>query len=255
MKNIVRWLGLGLVVALVAAGCGSATEKEPQAGLTGELVVFAAASLQGTFEELGEELKADNPDLTVTFNFGSSATLAEQISSGAPADVIATANRKTIESIADDTDEPTLFATNTLVIVTPPDNPANVKDLNDFTVADNKIALCAVEVPCGSAADSVFKAANITPDVDTFGENVTATLNLVIAGEIDAAMVYVTDSLSAGDKVNTIEFPEAKDFPNENLIATLTAAPNTEAAQAWLDLVLSDKGRAVFEKAGFVVVK
>lgn len=235
-----------------AAASPAATAAAPSgADLSGEVTVFAAASLTGVFTELGDELMAANPDLTVTFSFAASSALAEQVTAGAPADVLATASRTTMDQVGDLAVDPVTFATNTLVIVTPADNPGNVTGLADFANPDLRIAVCAEEVPCGAAAAKVFTATGITPSVDTYAENVTAALTLVTTGEVDAALVYATDALSAADSVVTIEFPQAGEAVNANLVATLEEAPNPEAAQAFVDLVLSPQGTKVLEAAGF----
>ena len=266
-----------LALALILAACsGSPSESTPSASdaagpsgsssdapaeetttqapaLTGDLAVFAAASLEGVFTELGTLLEEQNPELTVTFNFAASSALAQQVIAGAPADVLATASAATMTEAEAETGEPVTFASNVLVIVTPPDNPGSVTGLTDFANADLRIALCAVEVPCGAAADKIFRATGIVPAPDTFEANVTATLNRAVSGEVDAALVYRTDALGAGESVGTIEFPESADAVNNNLIAPLTAAPNPEAAAAFIALVSSPEGQAVLSDAGFIL--
>lgn len=266
-----------LALALILAACsGSPSESTPSASdaagpsgsssdapaeetttqapaLTGDLAVFAAASLEGVFTELGTLLEEQNPELTVTFNFAASSALAQQVIAGAPADVLATASAATMTEAEAETGEPVTFASNVLVIVTPPDNPGSVTGLTDFANADLRIALCAVEVPCGAAADKIFRATGIVPAPDTYEANVTATLNRAVSGEVDAALVYRTDALGAGESVGTIEFPESADAVNNNLIAPLTAAPNPEAAAAFIALVSSPEGQAVLSDAGFIL--
>jgi molybdate transport system substrate-binding protein len=86
---------------------------------------------------------------------------------------------------------------------------------------------------------------------DTLEEDVRAALTKVELGEVDAALVYASDVASAGDAVEGIEFPEAGDAVNEYPICVLSEAPNPGAAQAFVDLVLSDEGQAALEAAGF----
>ena len=266
-----------LALALILAACsGSPSESTPSASdaagpsgsssdapaeetttqapaLTGDLAVFAAASLEGVFTELGTLLEEQNPELTVTFNFAASSALAQQAIAGAPADVLATASAATMTEAEAETGEPVTFASNVLVIVTPPDNPGSITGLTDFANADLRIALCAVEVPCGAAADKIFRATGIVPAPDTYEANVTATLNRAVSGEVDAALVYRTDALSAGDTVGSIEFPESADAINNNLIAALTASENPDAAAAFIALVTSPEGQAVLRDAGFTL--
>lgn len=246
------------LLALGLAGCSS-TSDEPAptasssttAGATGELVVLAAASLKDSFTTLGDMLEEQNPGLTVTFSFGASSALVQQVTSGAPADVLATANTSTMANAADHTGTPSVFARNTLEIAVPAGNPGHVTGLADLADPARKIALCAAEVPCGAAAVKVFEAAGLTPAPDTYEKDVTATLTKVELGEVDAALVYATDVQSAGDKVEGITFPEAAKAVNDYPIAALTDAGNPAAAKAFIDLVMSPAGQQVLAAAGF----
>jgi len=254
-------LAAGLVVLASLPGCaagdvapgqgGAAGPGDPTAGASGELVVFAAASLQDAFTELGERLEQENPQLTVTFSFGGSSTLAAQLVAGAPADVFAAASTTTMATAAEVTGDPRTFARNTLQIAVPAGNPAGVAGLADLADPDRTIALCAPEVPCGAAAERAFAAAGLTPAPDTYEQDVTATLTKVELGEVDAALVYRTDVLGAGDAVAGIDFPEAAEAVNDYPVAVLTDAPNPQAAAAFVDLVLSERGRQVLAAAGF----
>ena len=252
--------------ALLLSACGGAessgadteasappTSASAQA-VSGDVAVFAAASLTEAFTEIGDAFQAQNPDAVVTFNFGASSALAQQITSGAPADVFAAASPATMAIVADAGDaerEPTVFVRNRLQIALPTGNPGNVTGLADFADTERTIALCAEQVPCGAAAIKAFAAAGITPAPDTLEQDVKATVTKVELGEVDAAVVYRTDVLAAGDKVEGIDFPEAAGAINDYLIVTLAAAPNAEAAQAFLDYVMSPDGQQVLEAAGF----
>ncbi|MGB9013489.1 MAG: molybdate ABC transporter substrate-binding protein, partial [Aeromicrobium sp.] len=146
--------GAGLLVAALA-GCGSVPKT---------LTVYAAASLQDSFTEIGSELEAANPGVTVTFNFDGSANLVAQLQQGAPADVFAAADVKNMTKATTDDlieGEPVAFATNVLQIVTPPDNPAAITSIDDLDDPAVNVVLCAPQVPCGSAALAVEKTAGI----------------------------------------------------------------------------------------------
>jgi len=147
--------------------------------------------------------------------------------------------------------DPTIFAENVLEIAVPKGNPGHVTGLKDFENADLTLAVCAPSVPCGAAAQTVFTAAGIDARPDTEETDVKAALNKVQLGEVDAALVYATDVQAAGDQVEGIEFPEADEAVNEYPICTLKAAPNPDAAQAFVDLVNSDAGRKALTGAGF----
>lgn len=243
--------------ALALAGCGGAPPAAaPSASgdLTGDLTVLAAASLTDTFTELGDAFAAAHPGVTVSFSFGGSSGLAEQIASGAPADVFAAASPATMATVVDAgaaEGEPTTFATNTLQVVVPAGNPAGVTGLADLADPDLTVALCSAQVPCGAASEKVFAAAGLAPAPDTLEQDVRAVLTKVELGEVDAGLVYRTDVLAAGDAVEGIDVPEVADAVNAYPVAVLADAPNPAAAQAFVDLLLSDEGRQVLRDAGF----
>ncbi len=239
-KLVVAVLALGLV------GCSTPapeTTPAPESTLSGTVNVFAAASLTGSFQEIADAFTAENPDVEIVFNFGGSSGLATQIVEGAPADVFAAASPATMEaSGATDTQD---FATNVLEIAVAKGNPGDIQGLDDFANPDKLIALCAVEVPCGAAADKLLTEAGITPSVDTYEQDVKAVLTKVELGEVDAGLVYVTDVLDAGDAIEGIEVDST---PVKYPIATLT---DNEAAAAFVAFVLSAKGQAILKAAGF----
>jgi molybdate transport system substrate-binding protein len=259
-----RVAALTIAAALALAGCGStgtaagsggsSAPGSPAPAITGEITVFAAASLTGSFTQIGKDFEAAHPGAKVKFNFGGSSALAQQINQGAPADVFASAapaNMKQVTDAGAITGTPVTFVKNTLEIAVPAGNPAKITGLADFAKPELKIALCAEQVPCGAAAKTVFAAAGITPDPDTLEQDVKAVLSKVQLGEVDAALVYKTDVKAAGSKVAGIEFPESRKAVNTYPIAACAKAPNAGGAKAFVDYVLSDKGRTVLTQTGF----
>lgn len=246
----------GLTACSASSNDDAATPKSaPKASaLSGNIVVDAAASLTETFQVLGDQFQRENPGVTVTFNFGGSAALAAQITSGAPVDAFASASPATMKTVTDaaaTATDPVVFVRNRLEIAVPPSNPGNITGIGDFADPGKKIALCAPEVPCGAAAALVFRTAGLAAAPDTLEQDVKAALTKVELGEVDAAMVYRTDVAAAGGKVKGIAFPEADGAINDYLIAPLKASANAKAASAFVAWVLSDHGRSVLSKAGF----
>jgi len=133
----------------------------------------------------------------------------------------------------------------------PKGNPGKIIGLADFADASKTIAICAPQVPCGAAAVKVFAAAKIVPKPDTLEQDVKATLAKVAADEVDAALVYRTDVISAPSDVEGIDFPEATQAVNTYPIAVLTQSKTADVAQAFVDYVLSSDGQAALKKAGF----
>jgi molybdate transport system substrate-binding protein len=232
------------------AAPGSGTESSPG---NGTITVLAAASLTEAFTQIGKDFEAKHAGSTVTFSFGSSATLATQIVQGAPADVFAAASSATMKtaSAAGAAETPTHFASNTLRIAVPKGNPHKITGLEDFADGSRRIALCAPQVPCGAAAIKVLAVAKIVPKPDTLEQDVKAALQKVASDEVDAALVYKTDVLAAGDQVDGIEFAEAQEVSNTYPIATLKNSKNPALADAFVDYVLSPEGKAVLAEAGF----
>jgi molybdate transport system substrate-binding protein len=247
--------------SLLLTACGSSSDSgsaggSPSAtasGGSGELTVFAAASLTESFTTLGKQFEAANPDTTVTFNFGPSSGLATQITQGAPADVFASASASNIDTLVTEeaADQPTTFVKNQMEIAVPPDNPAKIDSLDDLARSGVKVALCQADVPCGKVAAQVFTNAKIKVKPVTQEVDVKATLTKVQLGEVDAGVVYVTDVQAAGGKVKGVEIPADANASTSYPIATLSESKNPELARKFVDYVLSADGASVLTAAGF----
>ena len=244
---------VALASVVVLAGCAASAPVGVGDELSGTVTVLAAASLRDVFDDLADRFRSDYPDVEIVLGYGGSSGLAEQIISGAPADVFAAANPATMSTVSDAglAVEPVVFATNTLQIAVPRGNPGNVAGIADLARPELAIALCDPTVPCGAAAVEVLDRAGVTASVDTLEEDVRAALTKAALGEVDAALVYRTDVIAAGGEVEAVEVPEASEVVNVYAISPLTEARNPEAARAFLDLVLSATGRTVLERAGF----
>ena len=119
--------------------------------------MYAAASLTRTFEQIGAEFEVEHDGVTVEFSFGGSSDLVAQIQQGAPADVFASADTANMDKLtAEDLQaaDPENFATNTLEIAVPPDNPAGVESFADLAKDGVNVVVCAPEVPCGSGGQA-----------------------------------------------------------------------------------------------------
>ena len=243
-------VGLTLGVALTSlAACGGSADS----GKDITLRVYAAASLTDSFTALGKKFEAQHPGVEVQFNFGPSSGLAQQIGSGAPADVFASASPTNMDAVVQSKDagDPVDFASNSLEVAVPADNPAGVTGLADLAKPSVKVALCQVQVPCGKVAAEVFAKANLAVRPATEEVDVKSVLTKVTLGEVDAGVVYVSDVLAAGAKVKGIEIPEAQNASTEYPIAPLTASEHPALARQFVDLVLSGTGSAILRDAGF----
>ncbi|MFT4212226.1 MAG: molybdate ABC transporter substrate-binding protein [Microbacterium sp.] len=233
----------------VTGGSSSATES----ALSGTLTVYAAASLKTAFDEIADAFEEDNPGVTVQpISYDGSSTLATQILGGASVDVFASADEANMAKVTDAglAEDAQLFASNTLVIAVPKGNPAGITSLADLADPDNTVVLCAVGVPCGTAAQTLLSNAGLTVNAASYEQNVTAVLTKVAAGEADAGLVYATDVIG-DDDVESIVPEGAADVVNYYPIVALDDAPDAEVAAAFVAYVLGEDGQAILSELGF----
>lgn len=249
-----RGHGLAAVtlVALLSA-CGLDAGGPADEGTT--LRVFAAASLTDSFEQIADRFEAENAEVSVELNPGPSSGLAEQIVSGAPADVFAAASTENMQTVveAELAENPTVFATNSLRIAVPPGNPGGVDSLEDLGDPEVTVAVCEPEVPCGAVAAEVLENAGVAVEPATEDVDVRSVLTRVTLDEADAGLVYVTDVLAAADDVESVEVPDEVNAETAYPIVALRFSEDPALARAFVDLVLSDDGVAVLEDAGFLI--
>jgi molybdate transport system substrate-binding protein len=260
-----RALAAALVIGLATAiaGCGSATNttttQSSGAGSSsgssttasaagGGPTVLAAASLTKVFPEIAPNAK---------YTFGGSGALETDIEQGAPADVFAAASPKQPAALLAKglVEKPVEFATNTLVLIVPKDNPAHIKSVSDITRPGVKLVICDASVPCGDYARKAFENLGITgaamKNVVSQTTDVTQTVAQVALGQADAGFVYITDAKAAGDKVSVVRLPAEAKPGAKDYIAVVESTPHLAAAKAFVTLILSPAGQAKLRAAGF----
>jgi molybdate transport system substrate-binding protein len=249
-------LAASLAVAAIAlAACGGGDDDSggsSGAASSGEIKVFAAASLTAAFTRIGEQFTAANGGTKVTFNFAGSQALATQVQQSAPADVFASADIPNMDKVKDLVGTPQNFASNQLQIVVEQGNPKNIQGLDDLANADLKVVLAAPEVPAGKYAAEALGKADVTVKPVSEEDNVKAVVTKVSLGEADAGIVYVTDVTAGGDKVEGVDIPEDLNVLATYPIATVKASQAQDQAQAFMDLVLSADGQQVLKEHGFL---
>ncbi|MFI7272530.1 molybdate ABC transporter substrate-binding protein [Streptomyces sp. NPDC049879] len=264
-RTLTRALPAVLAAALLAA-CGSddasdgdgapAGGASPSGGSGGgsvELTVLAAASLTDVFEDAKEVYEDANPQVSLRFSFAGSQELAAQVQEGAPADVLVTADTTTMDGVADLTDDPAVIARNALTLVTPPDDPGGVDELADLADEDLRLVLAAPEVPAGRYGREILDRLGIDARPDSEEPNVRAVLGKVELGEADAGLVYVTDATAAGaDAVRAVPIPEEDNVLAAYPAAAVTDSENADAAQDFVDWLLTDEAQEVLAGAGFL---
>ncbi len=269
--GIKRLSSLALVFAAVLTACGTPPTAEPVIAPAATaahrtLTVFAAASLTGAFTEIGKNFEAANPGVTVTFNFAGSQALRTQIEQGASADVFASADHKNMDAMISENlvagGKYQDFASNLLVVILPPGNPASIQTLQDLARPGIKLDLADSSVPVGNYARQALT--NLSQDPAYGSDYSTQVLANVVSnetdvkqvvakvdlGEADAGIVYVTDAQAAPD-LKTIAIPKDFNVVASYPIAVVDKSHNTDLAASFIAYVLSPDGQAVLKKWGF----
>ena len=223
--------------------------------LKGDLTISAATSLTDAFTELAKQFRKVNRGVKVRLNFGSSSTLLTQIQSGAPSDIMASADLTNLEKLVASGNvvvAPKVFARNTMAIAVKPGNPKLVRSVADLASLPF-IALCGKTVPCGVYASSVLTRAGvmIAESKVTRGIDVKATLSAVANGDADAAIVYKTDVSAAKKTVVGIDIPGTQNVKAMYGIAPIRGSKNPANAKAFIDFVLSEQGWQILKSFGF----
>lgn len=258
------WLVIGL---LLLVGCGSGDDEASSSGsLSGELTVFAAASLTDAFAEIATALEDEYPNFSVEFNFGGSQQLVTQLADGAGANVFASANLSQMTAAQDAgviNGEPVVFTRNTLAIVVPNDNPAGINQPVDLANDGIKLVIANPDVPAGRYTLDAFDKMSADPtygpdfrerverNIVSHEDNVRQVVAKVQLGEADAGIAYITDVVSdVADSVTIIEIPDAVNVVADYLIAPVTDG-NATLAQAFIDFLISPAGQKILERHGF----
>jgi molybdate transport system substrate-binding protein len=282
-----KWKYVLLVALVVAAvltlftGCDDDGEGESEEATTaatsgaeavsGDVTVFAAASLTAAFTEMGEAFQDANPDASVTFNFAGSQDLRTQLEQGASADSLATADTKQMDQavtsgvVAEGSE---IFAHNRLVVIVPADNPAGIEALQDLANSGVKLVIANADVPVGNYTRQFLDKASADPEfgadykdavlanVVSEESNVKQVVAKVQLGEADAGIVYSSDVTPevSGD-VTKIDIPDEYNVIADYPIAMTAEPGNEEGAQAFIDFILSDEGQQILESHGFIPVE
>jgi molybdate transport system substrate-binding protein len=251
LRTRTRLAAVLAAAALGLAACGGGGSGGSGGQPPAEIKVFAAASLTAAFTELGRRYTAAQ-GTKVTFNFAGSQALATQIGQGAPADVFASADLDNMAKVKDLVGTPQSFASNRLAIVVEQGNPRGIRTLDDLAGGDVKVVLAAREVPAGRYAKQVLDRAGVKVTPVSQEDNVKAVVAKVSLGEADAGIVYVTDVAAGGARVEGVDIPREQNVVATYPIATVKAGKAQDAAQAFMDLVLSGQGQQVLHRYGFL---
>lgn len=251
----------GIALSLLVGGARAEDASEAK---DGKLVIFAAASLQDVFAEMGKVFETAHPGVVVTFNFAGTQELRTQLEQGAHVDVFAAADQKHMSELlkASRVVGPVVFARNEPVIVVARESVEKIRSLADLPSAE-RLVLGVPEVPIGrytlqildrasaTALGSDFRA-RVEAKVVSRELNVRQVLTKVSLGEADAGIVYRTDARAARDGVGVITIPLDVNVIAEYPIAVVSDAAHPALARDWIAFVVSVEGQRLLAKAGFI---
>ena len=228
--------------------------------MAGDVVVSAASSLTNAFRKVANVYEAKHPGTHVVLNFAASDVLMRQIANGAPADVYASADEKTMNDasaqgllVAGSRKD---FAANQLVLIVPSTSALTVSRLDDLNKPVFKRLAYGdpASVPVGRYTKGALQKAGLWETLSGKGvlaENVRQALDYVARDEVDAGFVYSTDAAILPGKVK-IAFRVPAPTPIRYPMAVLSHAKNPAAAQSFEDFVLSPEGQQLLAGFGFL---
>lgn len=251
-------------LAVVICACGGAAAPRitsPAASasttpLSGTLSIFAAASLTGSFNALAAEFTKQHPALRITPNYAGSSGLVAQIIQGADADIFASADQANMRKLIDaklNTGDPRIFATNRLQIVVQAGNPKGIAQLADLARPDLILVLGASSVPVGAYAQQAFDNAGVKVTPKSLETDVKLVVTKVALGEADAGIVYATDVRAGGARIQGVDVSAQFNVTAAYPVAIVKGAKNESAARAFIEFVLSSRGREVLASFGFLL--
>ncbi|MBL8145571.1 MAG: molybdate ABC transporter substrate-binding protein [Anaerolineae bacterium] len=261
---------LTAALCLFLAGCAGASNPDspaskaipatssPETGVS--LVVSAASDLTPAFEEIGELFTAET-GIGVSFNFGSTGMLAQQIEEGAPVDVFAAANQAFIAELDEQglviPDSIALYAIGRITLWTRADSPLVLSGIEEVQDSVETLAIANPEhAPYGVAAREALQSAGIWEDIQpklVLGENIAQTLQFAETGDVDAAIVALSLSIAAGDVGRWVLIPEELHNPLNQALAVVSATTHEAEARQFAAFVNSEAGRAVMRRYGFIL--
>ncbi len=224
------------------------------------ITVSAAASLQDALDAIAPQFTTAEPNITVSYNFGASGALQQQIEQGAPADIFFSAAAKQMDALAEkDLILPNSrqnLVTNRLVLIAPADSSLKITDLAQLSSADtSRLAVGEFRsVPAGQYAKQAFEKLSLLEPLQSkfvFGSSVRNVLSAVESGSADAGIVYATDAALSNQVKVLLTIPETDHSPIEYPIAIVQATSHPEAAQTFITFLTTELAQKIFKTFGF----
>lgn len=257
--SFVFWLVITVISLTVTVSCQNKSSTIIQT--SSQLLVSAAASLQEALEEVKPLYQQTKLNQNITYNFGASGALQQQIENGAPVDIFISAGKKQMDALESKNliikETRTNLLTNQLVLIVPK-NSSSINNFRQLTgINVKKIAVGEPKsVPVGQYTEEVFTKLGILEQVKpkfVLGNNVRQVLSAVESGNVDAGIVYLTDSKTS-KRVKVVAIAEKLHSPIVYPIAILRDSKNLNAAKEYLQFLSSNQVKSIFEKHGFGII-
>ena len=264
------WASLVLVGGLLVTACGgsanksesvattsapAAVESQSTEALSGTLTVMAPGTLKGVLERAKVAFEKEHHGVQIELNLGHVPALLTQLDGGVAADVLLTPDSSTMQQAADKgllAAEPVVIARSALALVVPKGNPRGIDSVKALGDGGNRVAVCAVELPCGKLAQELARKNSISLDADTLEPGGSpGIVTKAATGEIDVGLVFATDVAAGGAAVEAVAIPEKDNVSSAVSVALLKASTNRSSALALIDLLASSQGRDIISAAGF----
>lgn len=251
--------------ATSSASSQTITQQSSQATSTAntkvELTVSAAASLKDVMNEIKTAYIATNPNTTITYNFGSSGALQQQIEQGAPSDIFISAGQKQMKTLQDKnlmvSNSVKNLLGNKLVLVTPK-NGNKITSFSDLTKSTvKKIAVGDTKsVPAGQYAQQVFDKMKLTSAIKSklvYAQDVRQVLSWVETQNVQAGVVYETDAMTSSKVQISCVAPEDSHDKIIYPIGVVKASKHTSEAQQFANYLAGADAKKIFVKYGFSI--
>lgn len=263
MKNLLRIFTISLFIALALTGCGNENPSQGnnarEHANSGELIISAAASLKEAMDDLKVKYSEVNPDIKLTYNFGGSGTLQQQIEQGAPADLFISAGKPQMDALIEKDlmvkDSVISLLANELVLVVGKDNTEvqNIEDLTNEKVVQIGIGT-PESVPAGRYAKDALTYLGLWDPLQpklVMAKDVTQVLNYVETGNTEAGIVYKSDAQNSEKAKIIATFPTESHAPIIYPAGIVASTQNQQAAKEFLEFLQGPEAQDIFIQYGF----
>jgi len=261
-RKLLVFITTALATLLLIIGLPRLISSPVSAQSNTDLIVSAAASLKEVLEEIKPLYQQSKTNVKINYNFGSSGALQQQIEQGAPADIFISAAKKQIDTLEQKgflvPGTRNIIAKNKLVLVV----PKNAVGITSFySLKDAKVKKIAIgeprSVPAGQYGQQVLEKLKIWSQIKSklvFANNVRQVLASVETGNVDAGLVYITDT-KISDKVKVVVTADEKyHSPIIYPLAVIKRSENIDAAKEFSQFLSSNQAKSVFKKYGFILL-